>query len=221
MNYCEHRLKWGKWKFVLYFIAFSYFFRIFVVWSAVFRNMLIEASLLNWAFWHAAVFKGNRGEKKYQVNLRSHSAPIQVLLMNTDLCSRVPVVFPLPPTGNFSAMPTPPSTPASLQKFPLTMSACTTSSAFSFCYSQDSICSDHMMVLADHDEVLTPSSTPDEGQMGKNNGWTIAEFEWFGSTSGKKKKNLPHSSLHCAKFLKEMAAYSEFIDSYRKPTQLQ
>ncbi|CAG5896520.1 unnamed protein product [Menidia menidia] len=102
---------------------------------------------------------GKNGQK-YQVNLRSHSAPIQVMLINRDSGSRVPVVFPVPPTSDICPMPTPPSTPASLQRFPLLMSACSTSDTTpSFC-SQDSVCSDHQMVLPDHDEMLTPSSTP-------------------------------------------------------------
>ncbi|KAM6919226.1 transcription factor E2F5 [Xenentodon cancila] len=108
---------------------------------------------------------GKSGEKKYQVNLRSHSAPIQVSLISRDSGSIVPVVFPVPPTGEICLVPSTPSTPASLQRLPLMMSACTTSSATSLCCSQDLICSDHMMVLADHDDMLTPSSTPGESQM--------------------------------------------------------
>ncbi|KAM4551963.1 transcription factor E2F5 [Odontesthes bonariensis] len=108
---------------------------------------------------------GKSGQK-YQVNLRSPSAPIQVMLLNRDSGSRVPVVFPVPPTYDIYPMPTPPSTPASLQRFPLSMSACSTShSTSSFC-SQDSVCSDHQMVLPHHDEMLTPSSTPGDFQMG-------------------------------------------------------
>uniref|UniRef100_H3C8S6 E2F transcription factor 5 n=1 Tax=Tetraodon nigroviridis TaxID=99883 RepID=H3C8S6_TETNG len=44
---------------------------------------------------------GQSGQK-YQVNLRSHSAPIQVLLINRDSASSVPVVFSVPPTTNWS-----------------------------------------------------------------------------------------------------------------------
>ncbi|MED6279748.1 hypothetical protein CHARACLAT_003851 [Characodon lateralis] len=104
------------------------------------------------------------GQKKYQVNLRSHSAPIQVMLINRDSSSRVPVVFPVPPTDNICLMPTPPSTPASLQKFPLLNCAATISNS-TFCCSQDSISSDQQMVLLDLDEELTPSSTPGGLQM--------------------------------------------------------
>ncbi|XP_049888591.1 transcription factor E2F5-like isoform X1 [Epinephelus moara] len=108
---------------------------------------------------------GQTGQKKYQVNLHSHSAPIQVLLINRDPHSTIPVVFSLPPTDDICPMPTPPSTPASLQRFPLSTSVYSTSnSACSYC-SQDSLCSDHQMVLPEHDEVLTPSSTPPDVQM--------------------------------------------------------
>ncbi|XP_061587170.1 transcription factor E2F5 [Cololabis saira] len=108
---------------------------------------------------------GKSGEWKYQVNLRSNSAPIQVLLISRDSSSIVPVVFPVPPTGEICVMPSSPSTPPSLQRLPLMMTACTASSATSLCCSQDLICSDHMMVLVDHEDMLTPSSTPEESQM--------------------------------------------------------
>ncbi|CAJ1072714.1 LOW QUALITY PROTEIN: transcription factor E2F5-like [Xyrichtys novacula] len=104
---------------------------------------------------------GQSGQKKYQVNLRSHSAPIQVMLINKDSDSTVPVVFSVPPTDDICPMPTPPSTPANLQKFPLSSSQY---SASSYC-SQDSLCSDHQMVLPEHDEMHTPSSSPPDVQM--------------------------------------------------------
>ncbi|XP_017266315.1 transcription factor E2F5-like [Kryptolebias marmoratus] len=105
------------------------------------------------------------GQKKYQVNLRSHSAPIQVLLINRDSGSTVPVVFPVPPTDDICPMPTPPSTPASLQRFPLPNSECSAASTTSPFCSQDSICSDQQMVLSDHGGVLTPSCSPDDVEM--------------------------------------------------------
>ncbi|XP_054481091.1 transcription factor E2F5 [Anoplopoma fimbria] len=108
---------------------------------------------------------GQTGQKKYQVNLRSHSAPIQVMLINRDSDSTIPVVFSVPPTDDICPMPTPPSTPASLQRFPLSTSVYSTSNTTSSYCSQDSLCSDHQMVLPDHDEVLTPSSTPPDVQM--------------------------------------------------------
>ncbi|GAA6108442.1 leucine-rich repeat and coiled-coil domain-containing protein 1 isoform X2 [Tachysurus ichikawai] len=64
------------------------------------------------------------GQKRYQVNLRSHSTPIQVLLINRDTCGSRPVVFSVPPPDDVCAMPTPPSTPASLQKYPITSESC-------------------------------------------------------------------------------------------------
>ncbi|XP_070701543.1 transcription factor E2F5 [Pempheris klunzingeri] len=106
------------------------------------------------------------GQKKYQVNLRSDSAPIQVMLINRDSDSTTPVVFPVPPTDDICLMPTPPSTPASLQRLPLSTSVFCTSNTTSSSYcSQDSLCSDHQMVLPEHDEVLTPSSSPPDLQM--------------------------------------------------------
>ncbi|KAK2822614.1 hypothetical protein Q5P01_022679 [Channa striata] len=108
---------------------------------------------------------GQSGQKKYQVNLRSHSAPIQVLLINKDSDSTIPVVFPVPPTDDICPVLTPPSTPASLQRLPLSMSVYSaTNTTSSFC-SKDSLCSDHQMVLPEHDEVPTPSSTPPDVQM--------------------------------------------------------
>ncbi|XP_031720898.1 transcription factor E2F5 isoform X1 [Anarrhichthys ocellatus] len=109
---------------------------------------------------------GQSGQK-YQVNLRSHSAPIQVLLINRDSDSTIPVVFSVPPTDDICTMPTPPSTPASLQRFPLSTSvySTTNTTSSSYCSSQDSLCSDHQMVLPEHDEVLTPSSSPPDVQM--------------------------------------------------------
>uniref|UniRef100_A0A3B3T3Z4 E2F transcription factor CC-MB domain-containing protein n=1 Tax=Paramormyrops kingsleyae TaxID=1676925 RepID=A0A3B3T3Z4_9TELE len=59
---------------------------------------------------------GHNGQKKYQVNLRSSSAPIHVLLINRETSSSKPVVFSVPPPDDISAVPTPPDTPASLPK---------------------------------------------------------------------------------------------------------
>ncbi|KAM8850661.1 transcription factor E2F5 isoform 2-T2 [Spinachia spinachia] len=100
---------------------------------------------------------------RYQVNLRSTSAPIQVMLINRDSDSTIPVVFSVPPTDDVCPMPTPPSTPASLQRFPFSTSVCsassTSASTSSFC-SQDSLCSDHQVVLPEYNKALTPSSSP-------------------------------------------------------------
>ncbi|KAM9323474.1 transcription factor E2F5 [Pholidichthys leucotaenia] len=106
---------------------------------------------------------GQSGQKKYQVNLRSHSAPIQVMLINRDSDSKVPVIFPVPPTDDVYQMPTPPSTPASLQRFPLSTSLWLTSNTSSC--SQNYPSSDHQMVLQEHDYLLTPSCTPPDVQM--------------------------------------------------------
>lgn len=101
----------------------------------------------------------HNGQKRYQVNLRSQSAPIQVMLINRDTDGSTPVVFSVPPTDELCPMPTPPNTPAGLQRYPLSSSQASSSSS-SYYYSQDSLCSDHQMALTDHEEVLTPSSTP-------------------------------------------------------------
>uniref|UniRef100_A0A8C6WN92 E2F transcription factor 5 n=1 Tax=Neogobius melanostomus TaxID=47308 RepID=A0A8C6WN92_9GOBI len=102
----------------------------------------------------------HNGQKRYQVNLRSQSAPIQVMLINRDSDGSAPVVFSVPPTDEICHMPTPPNTPASLQRFPFSSSQASSS----YC-SQDSFCSDHQMALTDHEEVLTPSSTPPDLHM--------------------------------------------------------
>ncbi|KAK3567517.1 hypothetical protein QTP86_019936 [Hemibagrus guttatus] len=91
------------------------------------------------------------GQKRYQVNLRSHSTPIQVLLINRETCGSRPVVFSVPPPDDVCAMPTPPSTPASLQKYPITSESCSL---------------DHSQLkspLPEHQ--LTPLSTPPDFHM--------------------------------------------------------
>ncbi|KAJ8011335.1 hypothetical protein DPEC_G00057070 [Dallia pectoralis] len=99
---------------------------------------------------------GQRGQKRYQVNLRSMSAPIQVMLINKDSGASQPVVFCVPPPEDLTSMPTPPTTPAALQKFPLASApGPVTRNAF-----------DHQMAtLRQCDEDLTPSSTPPDLQM--------------------------------------------------------
>lgn len=95
------------------------------------------------------------GQKRYQVNLRSQSAPIQVMLINKETDSSAPVVFSVPPTDELCPLPTPPNTPACLQCFPLSSSQASSSNC-----SQDSLCSDHQMGLTDHQEVLVWSTSP-------------------------------------------------------------
>lgn len=88
------------------------------------------------------------------------------MLINRDSDSSVPVVFSVPPTD--SICPTPPSTPASLQRLPIPTSVCSTSSTTctSYC-SQGSLSSDHQMVLPEHDEALMQSFTPPDEQIGR------------------------------------------------------
>ncbi|KAG7267204.1 hypothetical protein CRUP_003203, partial [Coryphaenoides rupestris] len=101
--------------------------------------------------------EASSGQKRYQVTLRSQTAPIQVLLINRETPSSRPVVFSVPPGDDTSVLPTPPSTPASLQRFPLSSSYI--SSSYSSGCSQDSLCADHHQ-MALQDNALTPSSTP-------------------------------------------------------------
>ncbi|KAM9844573.1 transcription factor E2F5 [Aulostomus maculatus] len=108
---------------------------------------------------------GQSGQKKYQVNLRSHTAPIQVMLINKDSEATLPVVFPVPPTEEICPIPSPPSMAVGLQRFPLSMSMYSTSASTTSYCSQDSLCPDHQMALPEHDELLTPSSTPPGMQM--------------------------------------------------------
>ncbi|KAM9789107.1 transcription factor E2F5 [Neosynchiropus ocellatus] len=99
---------------------------------------------------------GQSGQKKYQVNLRSCSAPIQVTFISRDSSSVTPVAFSVPPSDEICPMPSPPSTPASLQRIPLSTSMYSNSSAYC---SQDSFCSDQQMELPDQDALtLSPAS---------------------------------------------------------------
>ncbi|XP_058524753.1 transcription factor E2F5 isoform X2 [Ochotona princeps] len=45
---------------------------------------------------------GQNGQKKYQINLKSHSGPIHVLLINKESSSSKPVVFPIPPPDDLT-----------------------------------------------------------------------------------------------------------------------
>ncbi|XP_054622581.1 transcription factor E2F5 [Dunckerocampus dactyliophorus] len=110
------------------------------------------------------------GQRNYQVSLRSEAAPIKVLLINRDSDCTVPVVFPVPPTDELYPMLIPPSPSRSPEKLPFLTSAysSTSSTGTSFC-SQDSLSSDHQVVLPDHDDVLTPSSSPPDAHMGSPN----------------------------------------------------
>ncbi|KFP77569.1 Transcription factor E2F5, partial [Apaloderma vittatum] len=55
---------------------------------------------------------GQNGQKKYQINLKSSSGPIHVLLINKESSSSKPMVFPVPPPDDL-AQPSPqPAVPA-------------------------------------------------------------------------------------------------------------
>uniref|UniRef100_A0ABI7XY62 Carbonic anhydrase 13 n=2 Tax=Felis catus TaxID=9685 RepID=A0ABI7XY62_FELCA len=59
---------------------------------------------------------GQNGQKKYQINLKSHSGPIHVLLINKESNSSKPVVFPVPPPDDLTQPSSQPSTPVTPQK---------------------------------------------------------------------------------------------------------
>ncbi len=45
---------------------------------------------------------GQNGQKKYQINLKSSSGPIHVLLINKESNSSKPMVFPVPPPDDLA-----------------------------------------------------------------------------------------------------------------------
>ncbi|XP_049709949.1 transcription factor E2F5 isoform X2 [Elephas maximus indicus] len=59
---------------------------------------------------------GQNGQKKYQINLKSHSGPIHVLLINKESSSSKPVVFPVPPPDDLTQPSSQPATPVTPQK---------------------------------------------------------------------------------------------------------
>ncbi|XP_005361892.1 transcription factor E2F5 [Microtus ochrogaster] len=59
---------------------------------------------------------GQNGQKKYQINLKSHSGPIHVLLINKESSSSKPVVFPVPPPDDLTQSSSQSSTSGTPQK---------------------------------------------------------------------------------------------------------
>uniref|UniRef100_A0A7N9IFD6 E2F transcription factor 5 n=2 Tax=Cercopithecinae TaxID=9528 RepID=A0A7N9IFD6_MACFA len=59
---------------------------------------------------------GQNGQKKYQINLKSHSGPIHVLLINKESSSSKPVVFPVPPPDDLTQPSSQSLTPVTPQK---------------------------------------------------------------------------------------------------------
>ncbi|KGL81344.1 Transcription factor E2F5, partial [Tinamus guttatus] len=59
---------------------------------------------------------GQSGQKKYQINLKSSSGPIQVLLINKESSSSKPMVFPVPPPDDLAQPPSQPATPVTPPK---------------------------------------------------------------------------------------------------------
>ncbi|NWY75512.1 E2F5 factor, partial [Erithacus rubecula] len=55
---------------------------------------------------------GQNGQKKYQINLKSNSGPINVLLINKESSSSKPTVFPVPPPDDLAQPPSQPAAPA-------------------------------------------------------------------------------------------------------------
>ncbi|NWU07078.1 E2F5 factor, partial [Cephalopterus ornatus] len=54
---------------------------------------------------------GQNGQKKYQINLKSSSGPIHVLLINKESSSSKPTVFPVPPPDDLAQPPSQPAAP--------------------------------------------------------------------------------------------------------------
>ncbi|NXG35972.1 E2F5 factor, partial [Dromaius novaehollandiae] len=59
---------------------------------------------------------GQNGQKKYQINLKSSSGPIHVLLINKESSSSKPMVFPVPPPDDLAQPPSQPATPVTPPK---------------------------------------------------------------------------------------------------------
>ncbi|XP_019383412.1 PREDICTED: transcription factor E2F5 [Gavialis gangeticus] len=59
---------------------------------------------------------GQNGQKKYQINLKSSSGPIHVLLINKESSSSKPVVFPVPPPDDLAQPPSQPAPPVTPPK---------------------------------------------------------------------------------------------------------
>ncbi|CAB1325964.1 unnamed protein product [Coregonus sp. 'balchen'] len=86
--------------------------------------------------------------------------PETVMLINKESGSSRPVVFSVPPPEDLSSMPTPPTTPADLQRFPLPSDSAHFPSPVKRQISEHKIAP-----LRRHDEDLTPSSTPPDVHM--------------------------------------------------------
>ncbi|XP_036088663.1 transcription factor E2F5 isoform X1 [Rousettus aegyptiacus] len=63
--------------------------------------------------------KGLNGQKKYQINLKSHAGPIHVLLINKEASSAKPVAFPVPPPDDLTQPPAPTPAPVPSPPGPL------------------------------------------------------------------------------------------------------
>lgn len=103
--------------------------------------------------WTLPPIQAQTGKKRYQVKLRSQLAPIQVLLINRESSGAKPVVFAVPPPDDISVMPTPPSTPAGLQRCSLAQAA-----SLELCHLKSRT-------------HITPSSSPPDTHMGRAHIW--------------------------------------------------
>lgn len=63
--------------------------------------------------------QGLNGQKKYQINLKSHAGPIHVLLINKEASSAKPVAFPVPPPDDLTQPPAPTPAPVPSPPGPL------------------------------------------------------------------------------------------------------
>ncbi|NXG66806.1 E2F5 factor, partial [Hemiprocne comata] len=66
----------------------------------------------NGNFLNTPPLQGQNGQKKYQINLKSSSGPIHVLLINKESSSSKPMVFPVPPPDDLAQPPSQPAAPA-------------------------------------------------------------------------------------------------------------
>lgn len=62
-------------------------------------------------FHNTPSLQGQNGQKKYQINLKSSSGPIHVLLINKESSSSKPTVFPVPPPDDLAQPPSQPAAP--------------------------------------------------------------------------------------------------------------
>ncbi|KAH0617603.1 hypothetical protein JD844_016024 [Phrynosoma platyrhinos] len=84
-----------------------------IIISLLTNSTSINNSTCNFIFYLSCI--SLKGQKKYQINLKSNAGPIHVLLINKESTSSKPVVFPVPPPDDLlhpSSQPAVPLTPS-------------------------------------------------------------------------------------------------------------